>query len=912
MEEIKRFSEDFDELSRPVQALDRIMVENHETGVEVFVKVQDIDPLNAAAVAYAAAEAAPHTYSLLSITTEPLYTTIGEKYYNAANKLLHTVYDSGQGDLQWDAGVTPRLVDRFIFNSKEYQFTSENLIQTDNGITSITRTNGNGAAGTTDTYTITFTNGTTTTYNVVNGANGTTAVVENVRSQALDKVASSKLVDDELKTIEEKTDNIEVNESVFKIKDEAGNIVFAIDGSGLKALKYNLCDESGTIVATISKSFLDTVILKTSFIDNLSSDSIETAVTAKQAKYLKSLIDLHNQYFASTESGKLTIKDESGNISLVIDSAGLKALKYNLCDVNGTVVGEITSALFTSINSLLSETDYTPIPIPYVFGAVNSALYSREYVVRLFPESFLDFTPGVPITTNYRRDVAFSRQRKTTTAYEKIVKNVVLRGKNYKEKSVNVDFHVMNETVLENKNIRLCLFGVSFDNIDYLNDVGIIEGGGTKTMNSIEKLIFMGSVDTATTRNFTSIGTTSNPKDFTYNGQTKHIYGNHEARGGNCGLNYLRQPMHFSPTTIAYDPNVAGTTATGLIMWLMNGLRYRIPYNATYSTSGTDNGEYERTQAKTDALRCTPFGKYHHDYSQSLWDFCNQKGWITAVGETYSAWTGSVAQKAVTDLCMEYIASNPEYPFYSRDKARETSFTTGTAKSLTDNTQYSFDYNVYLTRYRTMDDLGVRLVNNAVNPSGLTAVGSDSVTYTIGTQITSQSLLTTINICTPTHIVWDMAANDWVFYVSNTGQSTGTDSLALSQLFVAAIRAQLGNNIYIGLKAKKDNGSFFPETWSDIALAQSYLAGGHLCEYNKLLITNFSDLTQKTNWIPIFPVSIPFASNFNQKFEDFVYGNVLVNSGEVYGSTSDVTHEGLNSSKAMAYQIYGWILYTNK
>ena len=41
-----------------------------------------------------------------------------------------------------------------------------------NGISSIVRTSGNGAAGTTDTYTITFTNGTTTTFKVYNGKDG--------------------------------------------------------------------------------------------------------------------------------------------------------------------------------------------------------------------------------------------------------------------------------------------------------------------------------------------------------------------------------------------------------------------------------------------------------------------------------------------------------------------------------------------------------------------------------------------------------------------------------------------------------------------------------------------------------------------------------------------------------------------
>jgi len=45
---------------------------------------------------------------------------------------------------------------------------------TGNGVSSIARTSGNGAAGTTDTFTITYTNGSSTTFNVYNGSNGAT------------------------------------------------------------------------------------------------------------------------------------------------------------------------------------------------------------------------------------------------------------------------------------------------------------------------------------------------------------------------------------------------------------------------------------------------------------------------------------------------------------------------------------------------------------------------------------------------------------------------------------------------------------------------------------------------------------------------------------------------------------------
>ena len=46
---------------------------------------------------------------------------------------------------------------------------------TGNGIVSVVRTSGTGAAGTTDTYTITYTDSSTSTFNVYNGANGTGA-----------------------------------------------------------------------------------------------------------------------------------------------------------------------------------------------------------------------------------------------------------------------------------------------------------------------------------------------------------------------------------------------------------------------------------------------------------------------------------------------------------------------------------------------------------------------------------------------------------------------------------------------------------------------------------------------------------------------------------------------------------------
>ena len=57
------------------------------------------------------------------------------------------------------------------------------------GITSVVRTSGTGAAGTTDTYTITFDDASTTTFDVLNGADGTDAVWTEITQAAYDALS---------------------------------------------------------------------------------------------------------------------------------------------------------------------------------------------------------------------------------------------------------------------------------------------------------------------------------------------------------------------------------------------------------------------------------------------------------------------------------------------------------------------------------------------------------------------------------------------------------------------------------------------------------------------------------------------------------------------------------------------------
>lgn len=196
------------------------------------------------------------------------------------------------------------------------------------GITSVVRTSGTGAAGTTDIYTITFTDNTTTTFNVVNGANGTGATLEQVRSQSTGNVPSSKLLDDELnKKIDTATATIELSKKVNKVEstketkikdlsdglyitDLQGNVMFKVLVDGAQALSYKIIDNATKeVVATMDKSWLD-YLYSGSFLTNI-------------RMYYK------NDTFYFT--------DPAGYVMAKLNANGFQAIKF--LDKNGDTVG---------------------------------------------------------------------------------------------------------------------------------------------------------------------------------------------------------------------------------------------------------------------------------------------------------------------------------------------------------------------------------------------------------------------------------------------------------------------------------------------------------------------------------------------------------------------------------------------
>ena len=76
-----------------------------------------------------------------------------------------------------------------------------------------------------------------------------------------------------------------------------------------------------------------------------------------------------------------------------------------------------------------------------------------------------------------------------------------------------------------------------------------------------------------------------------------------------------------------------------------------------------------------------------------------------------------------------------------------------------DNNHNTFSSLLYLERYRTMDDQGERLVSASVNPAGEVVKGSDGKEYKVGSEIKTQSLLSSVDVCTPSIVVVNLCHN---------------------------------------------------------------------------------------------------------------------------------------------------------
>lgn len=113
------------------------------------------------------------------------------------------------------------------------------------GIVSIVRTSGNGAAGTTDTYTITYSDNTTSTFNVYNGANGSSG--ESSEGASGENGATFTPSVDSDGNLSWSNDKGLANPATVNIKGKDGNP----GSNGVSVVSITLTEADGSIVANM-------------------------------------------------------------------------------------------------------------------------------------------------------------------------------------------------------------------------------------------------------------------------------------------------------------------------------------------------------------------------------------------------------------------------------------------------------------------------------------------------------------------------------------------------------------------------------------------------------------------------------------------------------------------------------------
>ena len=215
----------------------------------------------------------------------------------------------------------------------------------------------------------------------------------------------------------------------------------------------------------------------------------------------------------------------------------------------------------------------------------------------------------------------------------------------------------------------------------------------------------------------------------------------------------------------------------------------------------------------------------------------------------------------------------------------------------------SFSVLSYLSKYRTMDDLGVKLESSSENPAGESVVGSDGVTYTIGSEITSQYLLERYKVCKPTHIVISMASNTSLAeYQGNVGT------------IISIIQTELPN-VPIVLMVIDEVGTMFPIDYPDYIPSEIEFGGLHaknisIYEYIRDNVENESNgiYLLGAGWIQPTAIGLPTIryDSSDSAERDVKTLGINIKDPEIVGHSyhpNNIVHE------ALGYELYSMLKY---
>lgn len=206
-----------------------------------------------------------------------------------------------------------------------------------------------------------------------------------------------------------------------------------------------------------------------------------------------------------------------------------------------------------------------------------------------------------------------------------------------------------------------------------------------------------------------------------------------------------------------------------------------------------------------------------------------------------------------------------------------------------DGTTYTsgckFSLNKYLAQFKTLADDGVTRL----------AVGT-----TAGTSVTN---VNNYDVCTPTHIIFQLGVND-------TDNFTTAYNNLLS--IITNIRNEGYTTIKIGIGLSAYGGTYYPELYPNIDPVSSLRTTGGIAERLHLYNEKFKDFENvaDVNYIPIY-FTQPTAGSLGLRPVDNVFS---IEDGDATLGVPDgfqpLYHPNVNAHLSFAYQYYAWLKST--
>lgn len=355
--------------------------------------------------------------------------------------------------------------------------------------------------------------------------------------------------------------------------------------------------------------------------------------------------------------------------------------------------------------------------------------------------------------------------------------------------------------------------------------------------------------------------------DVTLGETVYHVRGCNEGRGGWAISDYLRHAVQCR----SRNGSTNNAMLVGKVAWDSLGLGSQ----KRDGSGGRDYQNFVYNEINGNLIRSTCHGYYDADPTEDLWNWIvktrglksfsyNDRQYV--FGESYST-NDDDAQIAA----MKYICQNPDVPFYDYNTVQ------------TSDGEYSFNFGVYLSRYKTLQDDGkTRLVKGS----------------------TAGSLVKDVNlydVCTPTHVAIIMAYND----INNV--VNGAEPVADDHYLMARLVKEYSSSIQCAVGCTHRYGAFYPARWAQLGFfpeipSEPYTA--KICK-RMLELSRESVNNQYADYLPVYHCQSIYGGS-EQRAMDTLDGVMRIRNNNADGLHADTPIDFLDR----AYLLISWIYST--